>query len=102
MSVAEVVNKVQWGESSPAKHGGAYFSAVVWPKILAITEKAKEKSHALHNSLRIHLARTFGATGKEQPSPPLHRAAAARLLRCFDKYKSLYTRNMIANRICCI
>ena len=68
---------LQWGESSPAKHGGAYFSAVVWPKILAITEKAKEKSHALHNSLRIHLARTFGATGKEQPSPPLHPAAAA-------------------------
>ena len=89
---------VQWGESSPAKHGGAYFSAVVWPKILAITEKAIEKPHALHNSLRIHLARTFGATGKEQPSPPLHPAAAAGLLRCFDKYKSLYTRNMIASR----
>ena len=31
---------VQWGESSPAKHGGAYFSAVVWTRILAITEKA--------------------------------------------------------------
>ena len=73
---------LQWGESSPAKHGGAYFSAVVWPKILAITEKAIEKPHALHNSLRIHLARTFGATGKEQPSPPLHPAAAARLLSC--------------------
>ena len=68
---------VQWGESSPAKHGGAYFSAVVWPKILAITEKAIEKPHALHNSLRIHLARNFGATGKEQPSPPLHPAAVA-------------------------
>ena len=31
---------VQWGESSPAKHGGAYISAVVWSKILTITEKA--------------------------------------------------------------
>ena len=91
-----IFQKLQWGESSPAKHGGAYFSAVVWPKILAITEKAIEKPHALHNSLRIHLARTFGATGKEQPSPPLHPAAAAGLLRCFDKYKSLYTRNLLA------
>ena len=45
--------KIQWGESSPAKHGGAYFSAVVWPKILAITEKAIEKPHALHNSLEF-------------------------------------------------
>ena len=96
---AQVLNTqihIQWGESSPAKHGGAYFSAVVCPKILAITEKAIEKPHALHNSLRIHLARTFGATGKEQPSPPLHPAAAAGLLRCFDEYKSLYTRNLLA------
>ena len=89
---------VQCGESSPAKHGEAYFSAVVWPRILAITGGGFEKPHALHNSLEIHLARTFGATGKEQPSPPLHPAAAAGLLRCFDKYKSLYTRNMIASR----
>ena len=73
---------VQWGESSPAKHGGAYFSAVVGPRILAITGEAIEKPYALHNSLGIHLARTFGATGKEQPSPPLHLAAAARLLSC--------------------
>ena len=75
-------HKVQWGESSPAKHGEAYFSAVVWPRILAITGEAIEKPYALHNSLGIHLARTFGATGKEQPSPPLHLAAAARLLSC--------------------
>ena len=74
--------KVQWGDSSPAKHGGAYFSAVVGPRILAITGEAIEKPYALHNSLGIHLARTFGATGKEQPSPPLHLAAAARLLSC--------------------
>ena len=74
--------KVQCGESSPAKHGAAYFSAVVWPRILAITGEAFEKPHALHKSLGIHLARTFGATGKEQPSPPLHPAAAARLLSC--------------------
>ena len=73
---------LQWGESSPAKHGEAYFSAVVWPRILAITGGGFEKPHALHNSLEIHLARTFGATGKEQPSPPLHPAAAARLLSC--------------------
>ena len=73
---------IQWGDSSPAKHGGAYFSAVVGPRILAITGEAIEKPYALHNSLGIHLARTFGATGKEQPSPPLHLAAAARLLSC--------------------
>ena len=73
---------IQCGESSPAKHGEAYFSAVVWPRILAITGGGFEKPHALHNSLEIHLARTFGATGKEQPSPPLHPAAAARLLSC--------------------
>ena len=76
------LQNIQWGESSPAKHGGAYFSAVVGPRILAITGEAIEKPYALHNSLGIHLARTFGATGKEQPSPPLHLAAAARLLSC--------------------
>ena len=77
-----LVNCLQWGESSPAKHGEAYFSAVVWPRILAITGGGFEKPHALHKSLGIHLARTFGATGKEQPSPPLHPAATARLLSC--------------------
>ena len=46
----------------------------------------------------IVLRPLWWAAGNEQPSPPLHRAAAARLLRCFDKYKSLYSRNMIANR----
>ena len=46
----------------------------------------------------IVLGPLWWAAGNEQPSPPLHRAAAARLLRCFDKYNSLYSRNMIANR----
>ena len=46
----------------------------------------------------IVLRPLWWAAGNEQPSPPLHRAAAARLLRCFDKYSSLYSRNMIANR----
>ena len=57
-AVTDVTDKyqVQWGESSPAKHGGAYFSAVVGPRILAITGEAIEKPHALHNSLGIHLA----------------------------------------------
>ena len=44
----------------------------------------------------IVLRPSWWAAGNEQPSPPLHRAAAARLLRCFDKYKSLYTRNLLA------
>ena len=75
--------RIQWGESSPAKHGGAYISAVVWLRILAITEMAIGKPQAPPNLSGFHLARIFGATGKEQPSPPLHPAAAARLLALF-------------------
>ena len=75
--------QLQCCESSPAKHGGAYFSAVVLSKILAITEKAIGRPHAPPILVKFHLARTFGATGKEQPSPPLHLAAAARLLKQF-------------------
>ena len=76
-------SNVQRGESSPAKHGGAYFSAVVWTRILAITEKAIGRPQVPPNLVGFHLARIFGATGKEQPSPPLHLAAAARLLALF-------------------
>ena len=74
---------LQWGESSPAKHGGAYISAVGWTRILAITEKAIGRPQVPPNLVGFHLARIFGATGKEQPSPPLHLAAAARLLALF-------------------
>ena len=74
---------IQWGESSPAKHGGAYISAVVWTRILAITEMAIGRPQAPPNLVGFHLARIFGPTGKEQPSPPLHLAAAARLLAPF-------------------
>ena len=74
---------IQCCASSPAKHGGAYFSAVVWSTILATTEKAIGRRLAPPILVKFHLARTFGATGKEQPSPPLHLAAAARLLRQF-------------------
>ena len=79
----EQFTKIQWGESSPAKHGGAYISAVVWTRILAITEKAIGRPQVPPNLVGFHLARIFGATGKEQPSPPLHLAAAARLLALF-------------------
>ena len=78
-----LVEDIQCCASSPAKHGGAYFSAVVWSTILATTEKAIGRPHAPPILVKFHLARTFGATGKEQPSPPLHLAAAARLLRQF-------------------
>ena len=44
----------------------------------------------------IVLRPLWWAAGNEQPSPPLHRAAAARLLRYFDKYNSLYTTNLLA------
>ena len=79
----EFAREIQWGESSPAKHGGAYISAVVWTRILAITEKAIGRPQVPPNLVGFHLARIFGATGKEQPSPPLHLAAAARLLALF-------------------
>ena len=81
--IVGVVEVVQCCASSPAKHGGAYFSAVVRSKILATTEKAIGRSHAPPILVKFQLARTFGATGKEQPSPPLHLAAAARLLKPF-------------------
>ena len=74
---------LQWGESSPAKHGGAYISAVVWTRILAITKKALGRPQVPPNLVGFHLARIFGPTGKEQPSPPLHLATAARLLALF-------------------
>ena len=57
-----------------------------------------ERSQLFPEIFEIVLRPFWWAAGSEQPSPPLHRAAAARLLRCFDKYKSFYTRNMIANR----
>ena len=82
--LAQVITLLlQWGESSPAKHGGAYISAVVWTRILAITEKAIGRPQVPPNLVEFHLAHIFGPTGKEQPSPPLHPAAAARLLTLF-------------------
>ena len=78
-----IVIQIQWGESSPAKHGGAYISAVVWTRILAITEKAIGRPQVPPNLVEFHLAHIFGPTGKEQPSPPLHLATAARLLALF-------------------
>ena len=55
-----------------------------------------ERSQLFPEIFEIVLRPFWWAAGSEQPSPPLHRAAAARLLRCFDKYKSLYTRNLLA------
>ena len=53
-------------------------------------------SQELPEIFEIVLRPSWWAAGSEQPSPPLHRAAAARLLRCFDKYNSLYTTNLLA------
>ena len=53
-------------------------------------------SQELPEMFEIVLRPLWWAAGNEQPSPPLHRAAAARLLKCFDKYKSLYTTNLLA------
>ena len=69
--------------SSRAKHGGAYISAPVLSKMTAITGEAIENPHTSHGGVGLHLARTFGPTGDEQPSPPLPPAAAAEVLAMF-------------------
>ena len=89
---------VQCLQSSLAQDGGGnhrQYCITDLPKALKTLIKMSQE---LPEIFEILLRPSWWAAGNEQPSPPLHRAAAARLLRYFDKYKSLYTRNMIANR----
>ena len=78
-----VSGHLQCSHSSRAKHGGAYISAPVLSKMTAITGEAIENPHTSHGGVGLHLARTFGPTGDEQPSPPLPPAAAAEVLAMF-------------------
>ena len=89
---------LQCGQSSLSQNGGADLRAHFSVKFPMTLKMGLERSQLFPEIFEIVLRPFWWAAGSEQPSPPLHRAAAARLLRCFDKYKSLYTRNMIANR----
>ena len=89
---------LQCGQSSPSQRWGADLRAHCSVKFPMTPKMGLERSQLFPEIFEIVLRPFWWAAGSEQPSPPLHRAAAARLLRCFDKYKSLYTRNMIANR----
>ena len=93
-----ICHRLQCLQSSLAQDGGANH----WQHCITDLQKALttliKSSQELAEIFEIVLRPICWAAGSEQPSPPLHRTAAARLLRCFDKYKSLYTRNMIASR----
>ena len=89
-------NTIQCGRSILSQNGGADLSAYCSVKFPMTLKMGLERSQLFPEIFEIVLRPFWWAAGSEQPSPPLHRAAAARLLRCFDKYKSLYTRNLLA------
>ena len=89
---------VQCGRSSLSQRWGADLRPQCSVKVQKTLKTLIKRSQELPEMFEIVLRPLWWAAGNEQPSPPLHRAAAARLLRCFDKYNSLYSRNMIANR----
>ena len=87
---------IQCVQSSLSQNGGADLRAHCNVKFPMTLKMGLERSQLFPEIFEIVLRPFWWAAGSEQPSPPLHRAAAARLLRCFDKYKSLYTRNLLA------
>ena len=87
--------EIQCGRSSPAQRWGSDIRPQYRVKIQMTLKTLIKRSQQLPQMFEIVLRPNWWASGNEQPSPPLHRAAAARLLRCFDKYKSLFTRNLL-------
>ena len=87
---------IQCLQSSLAQDGGAnhrqHCITDLQTTLKTWIERSKELPEIFENVLRS----IWWVAGSEQPSPPLHRAAAARLLRFFDKYNSFYTRNILA------
>ena len=93
-----MLENVQCLQSSLAQDRGANHRQHCITDLQEAIKTLIKSSQELPEIFEIVLRPLWWVAGNEQPSPPLHRAAAARLLRCFDKYKSIYTRNMIANR----
>ena len=93
--------KLQCLQSSLAQHGGANHRQHCITDVQKALKTLIKMSQQLPGMFEIVLRRLWWVAGNEQPSPPLHRAAAARLLKCFDKYKSLYTTNLSATYHIC-
>ena len=87
---------LQCGRSSLAQRWGSDLRPQYHVKIQMTLKILIKRSQQLPEMFEIVLGPSWWAAGNEQPSPPLHRAAAARLLRCFDKYNSLYSTNLLA------
>ena len=81
-------------QSSLVQHGGANLWSHCSRKLRITLNRWMGRPHLLPEIFEIVLRPIWWAAGCEQPSPPLHRAAAAQLLSCSDKYKSLYSTNM--------
>ena len=79
-----------------SQDGGVDLRAHCSVKFPMTLKMGLERSQLFPEIFEIVLQPFWWVAGSEQPSPPLHRAAAARLLRCFHKYKSLYTTNLLA------
>ena len=73
--------KLQCGRSSLSQNGGADLRAHFSVKFPMILKMGLERSQLFPEIFEIVLRPFWWAAGSEQPSPPLHRAAAARLLR---------------------
>ena len=71
----------QCGQSSPSQRWGADLRAHYSVKFPMTLKMGLERSQLFPEIFEIVLRPFWWAAGSEQPSPPLHRAAAARLLR---------------------
>ena len=72
--------KVQCGRSSLSQDGGANLRHHFIKKVKTTLNKWMGRPQLLPEIFKIVLQPIWWATGSEQPSPPLHRAAAAQLL----------------------
>ena len=72
---------VQCLQSSLAQDGGANLRPQCSVKVQKTLKTLIKRSQELPEIFEIVLGPIWWVAGSEQPSPPLHRAAAARLLR---------------------
>ena len=75
------VDYLQCGRSSPSQRWGADLRAHCSVKFPMTLKMGLERSQLFPEIFEIVLRPFWWAAGSEQPSPPLHRAAAARLLK---------------------
>ena len=79
--INSILSRIQCLQSSLAQDGGANLRPQCSVKVQKTLKTLIKRSQELPEIFEIVLGPIWWVAGSEQPSPPLHRAAAARLLR---------------------